>query len=228
MFPHPAPGTPQPLSPSLVISRNRRSRFFPNFFLPPPSSSPRPCALLLPPPPQLLPLRSHLAARGAAPPAVRRCWEAGGRRGALPGQVRCVGTAPGPRSPLRRPPAAWDHYLAACPPGPVSAERDPGITITQVPAAAQRACAGRRAGAGIWRCPALPSRPRTRSAGLTPPATPTAFYSRAPSRETSPPLREHARPGRLLRTRCVAGNLVVAGPVPLALSGGDQFMAGVP
>lgn len=152
-----APGTPQPLCPSPGMLS---PCFPPTFPRCPPPLPPRPSgpALTAPPHHQLLPLRSHLAARGAAPPAVRRCWEAGGRRGALPGQVRCVGTAPGPRSPLRRPPAATDHYLAACPPGPVSAERDPGITIAQVPAAAQRACAQGRAGGG-GREMALPSAP---------------------------------------------------------------------
>lgn len=179
--------------------------FSPTFPRRPPR--PRPSGPALPPPlttpsPPLSPRGPRSGpAGGAALLGGRREAGSGARAGAV------CGDGPGPRSPLRRPPAARDHYLAACPPGPVSAERDPGITIAQVPAAAQRACARCRGGAGIWRCPALPSRPRTRTAGLTPPATPTAFYSRAPVARDRSPRREHARPGRLLRMRCVQNPL---------------------
>ncbi|XP_063034736.1 uncharacterized protein LOC134430783 [Melospiza melodia melodia] len=159
VLPQPAPGSPQPLCPSLAISRNPRSRFFPNFSPPPPP--PRPSGPALPPPPHNS-FPSALTSRPEERPR-RRCGAAGRPEG---GGERCPGRCP--------------QQLSAH-------ARD----------------AGAAGGAGIWRCPALPSRPRTRTAGLTPPATPTAFYSRAPVARDRSPRREHARPGRLLRVRSV-------------------------
>ena len=119
-----------------------------------------------PPPaaPRLLPLPSALTSRPEKPLRA-----AGGRQsGPAPaGAARGDGyprTLP-PRSaagPPRRTPAAGAHYLAACLPPPIAPPHARRLSIPQVPAEAH--CAGADLTGRIWPFPALPSRPRTRTA----------------------------------------------------------------
>lgn len=107
--------------------------------------------------PQLLPLdpRSPRAAGGRqSGPAPAGAARGDGYPRTLP-----------PRSaagPPRRTPAAEAHYLAACLPPPIAPPHARRLSIPQVPAEAH--CAGADLTGRIWPFPALPSRPRTRTA----------------------------------------------------------------